>query len=237
MCTKADRRMSEVERLEGRRMLSVSAGATLHGGELRVIGTNRNDTIVVSLHPGDATQLDVSLNGATSSFAVSAVRRIRVDGRDGNDNIRIDESNGKISIPARLSGGKGDDTVVGGSGNDRIDGDDGNDTLDGRHGNDQVRGDRGNDQFADDDDAKEDKDRGRDDDANDDHGTDAPGATSAAVFSTTPVADDHGRRHGGHGADDAANHQSSADDHGHGNHPQPGDDHGHDGHGNHRHDG
>jgi Ca2+-binding RTX toxin-like protein len=229
--------MLDVERLEGRRMLSASAGAALHGGELRVIGTDGNDTIVVSLHPGDATQLDVSLNGATSSFAVGAVRRIRIDGRDGNDNIRIDESNGKISIPARLSGGKGDDTLVGGSANDRIDGDDGNDTLDGRDGNDQVRGDRGNDHFADDDGTREDKDRGRDDDANDDRDTDAGAVANAAVFSTTPVVDDHGRRHGGHGADDPANQSGATDDHGRGNHAQPGDDRGHDDRGHGRHDG
>lgn len=232
MCARMNTRM-DVERLEGRRLLSASVGAVLLGGELRVTGTEGNDTIVVSLHAGDGTRLDVSLNGATSSFAVSAIRRIRIDGRDGNDSVRIDQSNGNISIPARLSGGEGDDTLVGGSGNDRLDGGDGDDALDGQGGNDQIRGDRGHDQFADDDDAHEDKDRGRDDDTADDRGTGASGgATNSGVVSTTPVVDDHGRRHGGHGADDAVS-KTRPDDHGGraGARPQPGDDRGHGRHG------
>lgn len=223
-----------VERLEGRRMLSASAGPVLsHGGELRVEGTGGNDQIVVSLDAKDKSKIDVSFNGVTSSFPAASVRRIRIDGRDGNDNIRTDESNGTISIPARLSGGAGDDTLAGGSGDDRLDGgagndvlngdggddrldgDAGDDKLDGGDGNDQVRGGRGRDDFAADDNGHQVRDRGRDDDAADDHGAaGGHGADNATVFCSTPISDDHGRRHGGHGADDGAHKSRPHDDHG-----------------------
>src|SRR5947208_2021993 len=113
-----------VEALEGRRLLS--AGPTpvsVNSGQLRIKGTNGPDVIVVSLNATDATKLDVSLNGTVTQVDAAQVTRvIRVDGRGGNDDIRVDQTNGTISIPLIVEAGPGDDSVVGGSGDDRING-------------------------------------------------------------------------------------------------------------------
>ncbi len=69
---------------------------------------------------------------------------IRVNGGDGNDVIRLDETNGALPA-AQLFGGNGNDTLTGGSGNDQLSGQDGNDSLSGAGGNDLLSGGDGND--------------------------------------------------------------------------------------------
>src|SRR2546423_1185374 len=121
---------SVVEALEGRRLLSAGPSpVSLNGsGQLRIKGTNGPDVIVVSLDATDSTKLDVSMNGTVTQVDVAQVKRsIRIDGRGGNDDIRVDQTNGTISIPLNVDAGPGDDSVVGGSGNDRINGSSGND--------------------------------------------------------------------------------------------------------------
>ena len=95
---------SVVEALEGRRLLSAGPSpVSLNGsGQLRIKGTNGPDVIVVSLDATDSTKLDVSMNGTVTQVDVAQVRRfIRVDGRGGNDDIRVDQTNGTISIPLK----------------------------------------------------------------------------------------------------------------------------------------
>ena len=69
---------------------------------------------------------------------------IRVNGGDGNDVIRLDESNGPLPA-AQLLGGDGNDTLTGASSNDQLFGQDGNDLLSGAGGNDLLSGGDGND--------------------------------------------------------------------------------------------
>jgi len=69
---------------------------------------------------------------------------IRVNGGDGNDVIRLDQTNGALPA-AQLFGGNGNDTLIGGSGNDLLSGGDGNDTILGGAGNDTLNGGDGND--------------------------------------------------------------------------------------------
>jgi Ca2+-binding RTX toxin-like protein len=139
---------SVIELLERRRLLS--AGPTpvsLNGsGQLRINGTNGPDVIRVSLEAADTAKLDVTVNGSVTTFDVASVKRgIRVDGRGGNDDIRVDQTNGAISIPLNVQAGSGDDTVVGGAGDDRIDGSSGNDLLEGEAGDDSLLGGAGDD--------------------------------------------------------------------------------------------
>ena len=54
-------------------------------------------------------------------------------GLDGNDTIRLVETNGSLPV-ATLFGGSGNDTLIGGSGADALHGQDGNDQLNGGGG-------------------------------------------------------------------------------------------------------
>ena len=71
----------------------------------------------------------------------NGVRRITVNGNDGDD--RIDGSN--LATALTLNGGNGNDTLVGGSGDDNLGGGAGNDALFGGPGVDVLRGDDGAD--------------------------------------------------------------------------------------------
>src|SRR6478736_4804689 len=139
---------SVIEGLEGRRLLSAGpAPVSLNGsGQLRINGTNGADVIVVSLDATDSTKLDVSVDGAVTQVNVAQVKRaIRVDGRGGNDDIRVDQTNGTISNPLNVDAGSGDDSVVGAAGDDRINGSSGNDVLEGEAGDDSLLGAAGDD--------------------------------------------------------------------------------------------
>ena len=113
--------------------------ATLDNGTLLVRGTQADDKIALRLKAGDANVLEVDAGddrSAEFSFARADVARIVVDGRAGDDSLRIDESNGVFTdtIPTALDGGPGDDTIFGGSGDETLFGGPGNDTIDGNRG-------------------------------------------------------------------------------------------------------
>lgn len=132
-----------LEALEGRRLLSATLGTD---GVLDVAGTKSHDVIRVSLNASDATQLDVTVNGTTNTFDLASVTAgVRINGGKGNDDIRVDETNGAITLDFTLVGDKGNDTLAGGSGDDALDGGVGRDTLAGGAGNDRLMGGKGND--------------------------------------------------------------------------------------------
>jgi Ca2+-binding RTX toxin-like protein len=120
------------------------AHARLDRGTLLVRGTPASDSITLRLAPGDSTvvQVDIGDDGSTDfSFPRAEIEQISVEGRRGGDSLRIDDANGVFTdtIPTRIDGGPGNDTIsggagaealIGGSGNDRIDGNGGNDTSD-----------------------------------------------------------------------------------------------------------
>ncbi|HEY8778146.1 MAG TPA: hypothetical protein VIM33_16925, partial [Gaiellaceae bacterium] len=125
----------------------------LRHGVLRIEGTKASDTIALRLktgHPG-ILQVDVGDNGrADFSFKRRRVARIAVDGRAGNDLVRIDERNGVFTdtIPTRINGGNGNDTLLGGSGAETLLGGAGNDVIDGNKGNDLALLGKGDDTFV-----------------------------------------------------------------------------------------
>lgn len=126
--------------------VSNGAAASYHGltasvnrGTLMVKGTKAGEKIALRLEAGDSSVLEVDARddgSADFSFARSNIARIVVDGRAGNDAIRIDESNGSFEdkTPTILAGGDGRDTISGGLGDETLLGGRGNDSIDGNRG-------------------------------------------------------------------------------------------------------
>jgi Ca2+-binding RTX toxin-like protein len=126
--------------------------AALNHGTLEVRATKASERISLRLKAGQpgVIEVDAGDNGSADySFARSDVKRMVVDGRAGNDSIRIDETNGAFEdgIPTILAGGAGNDTLAGGSGAERLLGGSGNDSIDGNRGADTAFMGSGKDTF------------------------------------------------------------------------------------------
>jgi Ca2+-binding RTX toxin-like protein len=125
----------------------------LKHGELTIEGTEASDKIALRLQAGQAgtLQVDVGDDGSADfSFERSKIMKIAVDGRAGDDLVRIDESNGAFteSIPTTITGGDGNDTIKGGKGAETLLGGDGSDSIDGNGGNDLALLGAGDDTFV-----------------------------------------------------------------------------------------
>ena len=126
--------------------------ARLNHGTLEVRGTKASEKIALRLKAGQPSVIEVDAGddgSADFSFARADVKRIVVDGRAGNDAIRIDETNGTFEsgISTILAGGAGNDTLTGGSGDERMIGGPGNDSMDGNKGADTALMGSGKDTF------------------------------------------------------------------------------------------
>lgn len=119
-----------IETLEDRRLMS----ASVIGDFLSIDGTENNDVIDVSLANGKFTVID---NGVTKQFPLGTIDLIIVNGRGGNDILRLAAN---INIDAIMAGGEGNDTIRGGSGKDSIHGEAGDDIIDGGLGADEIEG-------------------------------------------------------------------------------------------------
>jgi Ca2+-binding RTX toxin-like protein len=131
----------------------------LHDGELEVVGSNGDDRLALRLQAGNPAvlQVDVGDDGSAEfSFPRAEIARLLVDGGNGDDSLRIDESNGIFTdaIPTTIDGGNGNDRLVGGSGAVTLRGGNGDDvlaggagaeTLLGGNGDDSIDGNKGND--------------------------------------------------------------------------------------------
>jgi predicted lipoprotein with Yx(FWY)xxD motif len=125
----------------------------LRHGVLSIVGTAASDKIALRLKAGNAEilQVDVGDNGSADfSFKRSQIARISVAALAGDDLVRIDEANGAFTdtIPTRINGGAGNDTLAGGSGAETLLGGDGNDVVDGNKGNDTALLGAGDDVFV-----------------------------------------------------------------------------------------
>jgi Ca2+-binding RTX toxin-like protein len=127
-----------------------SVKARVDNGTLQITGTPGADKLVLGLEPGDPNTLDVDVgdDGTVDfSFDRSTFGAISVQGGAGDDEIRVDESQGAFTDDViTLDGGPGDDTLTGGSGPDVLDGGSGDDVLRGGDGDDVLIGGSGNDQ-------------------------------------------------------------------------------------------
>jgi Ca2+-binding RTX toxin-like protein len=131
--------------------------AALKHGRLHVKGANHGDSIALRLKAGDPSQIQVDVRddgSADFTFARSDVSSIKVRGGNGNDSIRVDDTNGAFtdSIPTTISGGPGSDTLQGGqtvvaAQNETFNGGPGSDLVDGGKGNDTAYLGSGDDTF------------------------------------------------------------------------------------------
>jgi Ca2+-binding RTX toxin-like protein len=120
---------------------------------LTITGTPGDDKLALRLRAGDPRRLQVDLGDDGLPDATVRRRRfdrIVVNAGDGNDQVRIDESNGAFTTttPTELNGQGGNDTLLGGSGAETLNGGDGNDVVDGNGGTDRVSLGSGGDRFV-----------------------------------------------------------------------------------------
>ena len=108
-------------------------------GILSVFGDNLSNTITVSRNAAGELLLNGGLVKIVGGKAtVANTKQIQVFGQNGDDMIKLDESNGALP-PANLFGGAGNDMIIGGSGGDKLFGQAGDDILQGKGGNEQRR--------------------------------------------------------------------------------------------------
>src|SRR5437764_10261680 len=84
------------EELEGRMLLSV----TILDGELQITGTGADDVITIKLDADDSNLIEIDVNDDPPTFLDKRqlaldVHGVLVQGLDGNDDIEVDESNGR----------------------------------------------------------------------------------------------------------------------------------------------
>ena len=120
------------------------------GDTLFVYGSGGDDVIVLRVHSGVPTALDVDFGGdgsADLSFDRSTFTAVQVQALGGADTVRIDEVNGIFTDTetTTLDGGAGNDTVLGGSSSEILIGNGGADFVDGNRGNDVLFLGGGND--------------------------------------------------------------------------------------------
>ncbi len=124
----------------------------INDGTLEVKGSDRADTLALRLEAGDPNriQVDVGDDGsADRSFARDDVAAIEVRMGDGDDSVRVDDTNGAFtaSVPTTITGGDGDDSLNGGLGAETYKGGKGKDGVDGNGGNDNASLGGGTDAF------------------------------------------------------------------------------------------
>ena len=140
--------------------VAVPASATRHKvdgvqakvkhGTLTVKGSNRADAITLRLDKRDELEVDVGNDGSADfSFTRDDVSAIDINGRNGDDSVRIDDASGAFtdSAPTTIAGGNGDDSLNGGLGAETFEGDRGNDSVVGGKGDDTANLGDGNDTF------------------------------------------------------------------------------------------
>ena len=123
-----------VSQFEGRRAITLDLGS----GSFDINASN-----VIHVSRASNGNYSISVNGTGMEIANSAnAEVIAIDAGLGDDTVTVDSS---ITIPAYLTGGAGDDTLIGGSGNDVLRGGSGADRLEGKGGADQLFGELNND--------------------------------------------------------------------------------------------
>jgi Ca2+-binding RTX toxin-like protein len=139
-----DAQSPQVAPLSAATIMAPRTVASVSSGVLNITGTSGDDSISVILD-STGTNVNVTVNGQSSSFPLAGLTGIFVDAGGGDDNVSLIRSDGSRGIPldATVAGGNGNDTIIGGNGDDSLAGGMGNDSLYGGDGNDFLNG--GND--------------------------------------------------------------------------------------------
>jgi len=117
-----DRRTRSVEMLEHRTLLSVTPSLVGGGGtEVIFDGTNSSDKLF--LRDGTNDYLEFSTDGTNfsndlgggSKIKVSAITKLEIDMRNGNDTVDLSDLDGLlVTVTAQVTGGAGNDTYASG---------------------------------------------------------------------------------------------------------------------------
>lgn len=133
-----------VESLECRLALS----ASVINGILEVQGSTESDVMFFSAGDGNGVVVVRGVPGVPDLTAFPGVTRVRVEARNGNDNVTVlggpRDPQGNL-LRFSIFGGNGNDTIQGGSAADDVRGGNGADSVSGGEGNDRVYGGKGDD--------------------------------------------------------------------------------------------
>lgn len=108
-------------------------------GTWTIEGTDLGETFQVYEKDGVIT---VTRDGEFWQETSGTVTKIIINAGGGNDTVLVDSG---FSIPVKVNGGTGNDSIRGGNAADELNGEDGNDMLIGQGGNDTLRGGKGRD--------------------------------------------------------------------------------------------
>jgi hypothetical protein len=146
-----NRRGLNFESLEARELMATNVTASLSGGVLSIIGTEKADAIYVLQSDGASREVQVGSSRGTKDFgAFRKVDRIEIVGLGGSDVIdlqgKIDAH--QVKVPATIWGDYKDkerstdakDTITGGQVVDKIYGGGGKDVISGSSGGDYLYG-------------------------------------------------------------------------------------------------
>jgi Ca2+-binding RTX toxin-like protein len=117
---------------------------------LDIAARTAGSELALRLAPGDpqTLQVDVGIDGSVDfQVARATFDRVAIEAGNGANVVRVDESNGQITTPMSIDGGRGDDSLQGGSGADVINGGSGDDSVDAGRGADRVSLGSGDDSF------------------------------------------------------------------------------------------
>ena len=123
---------------------------TVEQRTLDIAARAAGSSVALRLAPGDpqTLQVDIGIDGSIDfQVARSTFDRVDIEAGNGDNTVRVDESNGAITTPMTIDGGHGDDSITAGSGADTIRGGTGDDSVDAGRGADNVDLGSGNDSF------------------------------------------------------------------------------------------
>jgi RTX calcium-binding nonapeptide repeat (4 copies) len=128
-----------------------SPSASVANDTLTVTGTNASELLALRLQAGapGTLQVDFGDDGvAEQSFDRATFSRIEVFLRGGDDQFRMDQTNGAFADEAAMiDGGNGNDSLIGGDNVEVLVGGNGDDFIDGNRGNDTAYMGSGQDTF------------------------------------------------------------------------------------------
>jgi Ca2+-binding RTX toxin-like protein len=124
---------------------------TVQQRTLDIAARNAGSDLALRLAPGDpqTLQVDVGIDGSIDfQVARNAFDAVDIEAGNAANTVRVDESNGAITTPMTIDGGRGDDVIAAGSGADIILGGRGDDSVDAGRGADTVALGSGDDSFT-----------------------------------------------------------------------------------------
>ena len=111
----------------------------LDDGTLIATGTDGDDTISVA---ASGSNLVLTVNGSSQTFAAASVLRVDIEAGGGNDTVTV-----APSLPATVRGGTGNDAITTADGHSNVHAEAGNDTVTTGDGMDTVYGGDGHDRI------------------------------------------------------------------------------------------